>query len=295
MTIKKYISLFGAIILLLIFSLSFFVVRQGQEALVLRFGKIVTNPATNSAKVFSSGSHFKLPFIDQVEKFDVRLQTLDVQSSRLLTAEQKYLLVDYYVKWRINNLALYYTRTEGDSEQAERLLQQKINDSLRAQFGDHTVLEVISDDREKIMSVLREQANLDAENLGIAVIDVRIKRIDLPKEVSQSVFARMRADREKVAAEHRSNGEAQAEAIKAQADAKATIIISTAKTKAAKLRAEGDRKAAQIYANTYSQDKNFYQFYRSMQAYKNVFSNGHTIFVLGPKDQFFQFFNKDKR
>jgi len=294
MGIKKNIIIVLVVIALIIGFVSFFVVNEGQQALLLRFGKIETTPA-GKVKVFDAGPHFKVPFLEQVKKFDVRLQTLDVQSSRLLTAEQKYLLVDYYVKWRINDLALYYTRTEGNSDQAENLLQQKINDVLRAQFGIHTVQEVVSDDREEIMTVLRKQANISAQNLGISVIDVRIKQIDLPKEVSQSVFARMRADREKVAAKHRSNGQAQAEAIKAQADATATVIVSKAKTKAAKLRAAGDHKAANIYAKVYNQDKNFYQFYRSMQAYQTVFNHGQTVFVLDPKSQFFQNFNQIKK
>jgi membrane protease subunit HflC len=294
MTVKNTFSILIVLIVVMLLIASVFTVHEGQQALLLRFGKIITDSKTGSAKVYLSGLHVKMPFINEVQKFDVRLQTLDVQSSRILTAEQKYVLVDYYVKWKIENLPLYFTRTGGNNVTAENLLKQKINDALRAEFGMHKILEVISDDREKIMAVLRKNANISAENLGIAIADVRIKRIDLPEEVSQSVFARMRADREKVAAQHRADGKAQAEAIKAQADASATVIVATAKAQAAKIRAQGEREAANIYAHVYNKNAAFYSFYRSLNAYRNTFDTKQTVLVLKPNSQFFKYFKKSE-
>ena len=195
----------------------FFVVKQGENSIVIRLGDIVSD-AQHQFRVYKPGLHVRMPFVDGVRHFDVRLQSLEEQSSRILTKEQKYLLVDYFVKWRIDNVALYYTRTSGFSLKAERLLKQKINDALRAEFGDHTVTEVISGERINIMRALRQKADKSAESLGIQVIDVRVKRIDLPTEVGASVFERMRAERQQVATKHRSNGRAQGERIRRAAD-----------------------------------------------------------------------------
>ncbi len=288
-TKTMFTIIFSFVIFIFLIS-SIFTVREGQRALIIKMGKIVTTSA-NKPKIIEPGLHFKVPFINSVMRFDIRLQTLDAQSSRILTAEQKYVLVDYYVKWRMIDIPLYYTRTGQNSLFAETLLRQKINNALRVEFSTHTINEVISTDRVNIMDVLRKKANDSAKNLGITVIDVRVKAIELPITVIPSVYASMRANREKVAAHYRFSGKSRAEAIKAQADAKVKVIVATAKTKAAKIRAEGDKKAAKIYAKAYNQNPAFYSFYRSLKAYQNTFNNKKSILVLSPKAAFFKYFN----
>lgn len=282
----------GIILTVVLFMLytTAYTVHQGQRALLLRLGKIITNPVSGQPYVIGPGLHFKWPFVNQVHHFDVRLQTLSVSSSRILTEEQKYVLVDYYAKWRIENLALYYTRTGGFASRAQTLLQQQINDALRAAFGTRSINEVVSGERINIMGILRDAANKSARNLGIKVIDVRIKRIDLPKEVSHSVFARMRAQREQVATQHRANGRAKAEAIRATAEANATVMVAKAKAQAAVVRAMGTNEAANVYAQAYQKDPEFYAFLRSMQAYKQTFNRPEDLIVLRPDDQFFNYF-----
>jgi membrane protease subunit HflC len=289
---KVFLPIF-IIILLGIFA-CFYSVREGQRALLLKLGKIVMN-SSGQPLVIQPGLHLRVPFINQVHTFDVRLQTLDAQSSRVLTEEQKYVLVDYYVKWKIADLPLYYTRTDGFANKAETLLQQKVNDSLRAAFGKQTITEVVSDERGNVMDLLKQKADESAKDLGIEVIDVRIKRIDLPEEVSDSVFSRMRVEREQAATRHRSDGNAKAESIKAEADASVTVILAKAQEKAAKIRAQGDAKAAEIYANAYKKDADFYALYRSLQAYKNVFINKNDVLLLKPDSQFFKYFNNTYR
>jgi membrane protease subunit HflC len=281
----------GLLICLIVAVLScIFTVREGNQVLLLRLGKIEVD-TQGKPKVYQPGIHFKLPFITQARYFDVRLQTLAIESSRIVTEEKKDVLVDYYVKWRVNNLPVYYTRTNGDSHAAEVLLEQQINDGLRAQFGRRTIKEVVANERADIMELLRKKANQRAAELGIDVVDVRLKGIDLPDEVSAAVFERMRAERERVAAEHRSEGKAQAEAIRAQADANVTITLAKAKSEAIKLRGEGDAQAAKIYASAYNKDPKFYSFYQSLLAYGSAFKDKKDILVLSPDSQFFKYFN----
>jgi len=275
---------------LIIILSTIFTVQEGQKAIRLRLGKIVAS-SQDIAKVAKPGLHFKLPLIETVKYFDVRLQTFDMQSSRILTKEQKYVLVDYYVKWKIDDVPAYYTRTGGFSNRAQQLLQQKANNALRAAFGTRSITEVVSGERGEIMSTLKNKLHESARSLGISVIDFRIKRIDLPKEVSLSVHARMRAERERVATKHRSYGRAEAERIRAKADAKVTVIKAQAKMDAAKIKAIGLSKAAAIYSVAYRKDASFYSFYRSLQAYLHSFNAQHNNFlVLNPKTEFFRFF-----
>lgn len=289
----KTLTITAILFILMVVYSSAYTVNEGQQALLLRLGNIQTDTSTGKAYIKGPGLHFKIPFLMQAKIFDARLQTLDIKSSRIMTAEQKDVLVDYYVKWRISNLALYYTRTGGNPRQADLLLEQQINDSLRAEFGRRKIKEVISDDRVNIMDSLNKQANTSAQKLGIDVVDVRIKRIDLPTEVSTAVFERMRAERERVATEHRSTGKANAEAIRAKADANVTITIATAKEEAAKIRSEGDALAAKIYTDAYNQNPQFFAFYRSLEAYRKVFdkNNPNNILVLQPNSEFFKYFN----
>jgi membrane protease subunit HflC len=289
----RYLSGFVFAVLFILIYSCFYTVTQGQQAVVLRLGKIVMNN-NNLPVIKSPGLQFKWPFIDTVQWFDMRLQTLSVDSSRVLTQEQKYLIVDYYAKWRITNIPLYFTRTGGDPETTRTLLQQKINDSLRAQFGKRLLTDIISDARANIMSQLEQEANNSAQQLGIDVIDVRIKRIDLPAQVSLSVFNNMRAGREMVAAKHRADGRAAAEKIQADADATAVIMIAKAQADAAKIRADGDAAASKIYAEAYSKDAEFYAFYRSLDAYTAIFSQQQkdsNYLVLKPDSEFFKYFN----
>lgn len=285
----KSISIIAAVIIVLFAYSSLYTVDEGQQGLLIKLGKLVTNSASQPV-VVNPGLHAKWPLIEQAQIFDTRLQTLDIQSSRIVTAEKKDLLVDYYVKWRITNLALYYTTTSGNIAQAQQLLQQSLNDALRAQFGRRTIRDVVSDERSKIMAALLTQANLSAQTLGLSVTDVRIKRIDLPSEVSKSVYDRMRAERERVATEHRSLGKAKAEAIRANADATVTITIAKATAEAALIRAQGDAAAAKIYATAYQQDPAFYSFFQSLNAYRATFTK-NDILVLQPDSQFFKYFN----
>lgn len=291
MTPKTLITIIIAVAGLILLNGSFYTVSEGQRALVLRLGEIVQDSKTNKAKVEKPGLHFKLPFINSVRYFDVRLQTLDVESSRILTAEQKYVLVDYYAKWRIHNIPLYYTRTGGYSVRAQNLLKQKINDSLRAAFGRRTIKEVIATERTNIMGLLNKRANKSAESLGIEVTDVRIRGIELPRQVREAVYQRMRTEREQVATRLRSQGMAKAEAIRADTDAKYAITVAQARANAQRIRASGDSEAAKIYTDAYNRNPKFYAFYRSLQAYQQVFTNKDTVMVLKPNGDFFKYFN----
>ncbi|MBT4885067.1 MAG: protease modulator HflC [Legionellales bacterium] len=281
------IAVFAAALLLLT---SVFTVNEGEKGIVLRLGEIIQNDNSEYYS-YNPGIHIKLPFIEQVKKFDVRLRTFNVPSSRILTKEQKMVHVDYYVKWRIKNVAKYYKTTNGLLMHAQRLMEQRINNALRASFGERTISDVISAERENIMTTLRDKANENSENLGIEVVDVRLKRIDLPKEVSISVYQRMRADREKVATKYRSDGRSQAEKIRATADADVTVILATAKADSASIRAKGDGEAATIYNSAYEKDSKFYNILRSLQAYENSFNSKKDFLVLKPNIEYFKYFH----
>lgn len=285
---NKIIGLLALLVLCILVYSSTYVVVEGQQAIILRLGSIVTN-SKGMPKVVNAGLHFKFPLINQVRKFDVRLQTLSIQSSRILTKEQKYVLVDAYAKWRIKNLPLYFQRTDAYPKRADMLLQQQINDALRAEFGKRTIRDMVSGARLDTMTVLKKAANKSAQGLGIEVVDVRIKRIDLPAEVSMSVFERMRAQREQVAAEHRAGGKAAGETIRAKADASVTVMLSQAKRKAAQTLAEGSAAAAQIYADAYGKAPEFYSFYQSLQVYKQAFNNKRDILLLDTQHPFFKY------
>ncbi|MBT4804228.1 MAG: protease modulator HflC [Legionellales bacterium] len=285
----KNIAIASFAVLLLILT-SIFTINEGEKGIVLRLGEIVQND-NNQYYSYNPGIHIKIPFIEQVKKFDVRLRTFNVPSSRILTKEQKMVHVDYYVKWRIKNVAKYYKTTNGVLMHAQRLMEQRINNALRASFGERTITDVISAERENIMSTLRDKANENSDNLGIEVVDVRLKQIDLPKEVSLSVYQRMRADREKVATKYRSDGKSQAEKIRAAADADVTVILATAKATSADIRAKGDGEAAEIYNNAYEKDSKFYNILRSLQAYENSFKSKKDFLVLKPNIEYFKYFH----
>jgi len=270
---------------------SLYVVSEGHSALLLRLGKLEKNSDGMPAN-FGPGLHYKTPIINNVRVFDTRLQTLDIKSSRIVTQEKKDVIVDYYVKWRIKNLAHYYKRTGGNAFNAENLLEQFLNTSIRAEFGKRTIADVVSGERDDVMDILKEKADESAKDLGIEVVDVRIKGIDLPSTTSSAIYQRMRANMEKIANRHRADGRGKANAIRAEADKTAAVTLATARSEGSKIRAKGAAKAENIYINAYSKDTDFFAFYRSLEAYKKAFNNKADIMVLDKKSQFFDYFKQ---
>lgn len=268
---------------LLVLWLSAFTVDQREYALVFRLGEIV------SVKK-EPGLYFKVPFVDNVRYFDKRILTLNwVEPDRFITSEKKNVLVDSFVKWRIIDPAKYYVSVKGDEVQAERRLSQTVNDGLRAEFGKRTIHEVVSGERSKIMEILRQRADRDSRQMGIQVLDVRLKRVDLPQEVSESVYQRMEAERKSVANKLRSDGAADAEKIRADADRQREVIIAEAFREAQRIKGEGDAKASEVYAQAYGKNPEFYAFYRSLDAYRNSFKSKSDVMVLDPSSDFFKY------
>ena len=290
MNVTKFVVGVLVFAVLLFMTTSLFIVTQGQHGMLLRLGRIVTDKKTGEVKVFSPGLHVKVPFIETVRIFDTRLQTIDIKSSRIVTKEKKDVIVDYYVKWRIENLAHYFKSTSGNQLKAETLLEQQINTSLRAQFGKRTISDVVSSDRGDVMEVLRQSAESQAAQLGIHVVDVRIKGIELPANTSNAIYQRMRADMQKIANGHRADGSAAAEAIQAGSDARVTIIIAKARSDGQVMRGQGQALAATIFAKAYNQNKEFFAFYRSLKAYQASFNSKQDILVLDPSSAFFDYF-----
>lgn len=275
--------------LLVLFS-GMFTVNEGESALLLRLGELTTD-SNGEVKVIGPGLHFKVPFIYQVKIFDTRLQTLDIQSSRMVTREKKDVMVDYYVKWRIKNLPKYFKTTGGNAFQVDTLLEQQFNTVLRAEFGKRKISDLVSGERDDVMVILKKRAAESAASLGIQVVDVRVKGIDLPSNASLSVYRRMRADMQKIANRHRADGQSMAEATRAGADAEVTLILAKANSDAAKARARGQAQAARIYNRAYSQSPEFFAFYQSLIAYQNTFTSSKDILILSPDNKFFTYFN----
>ncbi len=270
----------GAILLI---SMSVFTVDETQLAVRFRLGEIVEDD-------YEPGLHFKMPLINNVRKFDKRIQTLDAEPERFLTVEKKNLIVDSFVQWRISNVGRFYTSVAGDMRQANIRLDQIMKDEMRSEFSKRSLQSAVSGERGQIMDALTTSTNIEATQLGIDVVDVRIKRIDLPAEVSNSVYARMRAERERVARDFRSRGREAAERIEADADRQSTVIEAEAFRDAEKLRGSGDASAAEIYASAYTKDPEFYSFYRSLNAYRGSFTGQGDIMVLEPDSEFFRYF-----
>jgi len=255
---------------------SIVVVSEGTRGIMLRFGK-VQRDADNKVAIYTPGLHFKIPFIDNLKALDARIQTLDGQADRFVTVEKKDLLVDSYVKWRINDFGRFFTTTGGgDYAQAANLLRRKVNDRLRSEIGSGA------------KNALNSGQDSTAE-LGIEVLDVRIKQINLPDEVSSSIYQRMRAERDAVAREHRSQGKEKAAFIQADVDRKVTLIIANAEKTAQELRGEGDATAAKIFADAFGKEPEFYSFIRSLKAYESSFSNSDNLLILKPDSDFFRF------
>lgn len=281
----------GVVIVLLLAALAafsaVFTVSQWELAIRLQLGEIVDSE-------YEPGLHWMWPLINNVERFDGRLQTLDADPQRFLTAEKKFVIVDSYAKWRISNVAQYYRSTGGDIGKTSRLLSERINTALRDEFGKRTIQEAVSGERTEIMELLRKAADEQAAELGVEIRDVRIKRIDFPPEVSGSVYERMRTERERVAKELRAEGSEKAEQIRADAERQRTVILAEAYKTAEELRGEGDAKAAEIYAKAYNKNPEFYAFYRSLRAYDSVFQQGDSTMLLQPDSEFFKYFKNEK-
>ena len=283
MTQGKMISLLLILAVLVVGSMSIFTVDEREKAIMFKFGEIVGTD-------FAPGLHFKIPFVNNVSKFDSRIQTMDAQPERFLTSEKKNVIVDAFVKWKIDNVSKFYTATGGDADRANIRLSQFIKDGLRGEFGKRTIKQVVSGDRNEIMDILTVEANKQAQEFGIDIVDVRIKRIDLDKNISDSVYRRMEAERQRVAKELRAQGEQEAETIRAKADKERTVILAEAFRKAEEIRGQGDQEAANIYATAYNKDKEFYALYRSLNAYRNSFANKEDILVVQPTSEFFKYF-----
>ncbi len=285
MSSNKLVALIAAVLVVIGVSLSAFTVKQWELAIKLQLGEIVDAE-------YKPGLHWMIPFVNNVKIFDGRIQTMDANPQRFLTGEKKDVIVDSFVKWRISNVGQYYRSTGGSALRTATLLSERINTSLRDEFGKRTIAEVVSGERAEVMALLTKEADEKANELGVEVIDVRIKRIDLPSEVSGSVYERMRAERERVAKDWRAQGDEAAERITADADRQRTVILANAFRDAEKLRGEGDAKAAAIYAKAYNTNSEFYAFYRSLSAYRSVFSDSGNMMVLKPDSEFFKYFNK---
>lgn len=283
MNTKSFFTLIGLFIAAMVVSSSVYIVTEYERAVVLRFGRLQNIDVP-------PGLHFKIPFADRVRKFDGRLMTADMRPESFFTIENKRLIVDSYIKWRVKNVENYYKATGGDEGIAAERLAQRVADGLRNQFGRRTLHEVVSGKRDELMQELTLSINSVSEDLlGLEVIDIRVKRIDLPTDVSDSVFARMAADREKEAREYRSKGKEQAEVIRADADRQRAVLEANAYRDAERLRGEGDARAAAIYAEAYNKDPEFYAFVRSLNAYTNTFNSKDDLLVVDPNSEFFRY------
>ncbi len=281
----KNIVLIVLAIIVFILATSTYTVNQRDTAIKFRFGEIV------EANI-KPGLHFKIPFVNTVEKFSTLILPLDAQPDRFLTGEKKYVKVDFFVKWRISNVDTFYRATRGNLQRARDRLESIMKDGLRNEFSTRTVKQAITGERGEIMTELRDKAAASAKSLGIEIVDARVSQIDFPESVSESVYERMRSERERVAQDFRARGRAEGEKIRAIADRQAVIIEANAYRDAEKIRGGGDAKSAEIYARAYQADPEFYSFYRSLGAYEKSLGNGGDIMVVEPDDEFFKYFKK---
>lgn len=288
---KNYASiLLGVIVaLILLVSSSVYIVDQRQQAILFQLGEVVDVKT-------SPGLYFKIPIAQNVRYFDSRILTMDTaEPERFITSEKKNVLVDLFVKWRIVDVKQYYVSVRGDEMLAQTRLSQTVNSSLRDEFGNRTVHDVVSGERDKIMEIMRQKADADARKIGVEVVDVRLKRVDLPQEVSESVYRRMEAERKRVANELRSTGAAESEKIRADADRQREVVLAEAYRNAQQIKGGGDAQAAAIYAEAFQANPEFYAFYRSMDAYKQSFRDKGDMMVLEPNSEFFKYLKSTGR
>ncbi len=276
------------VVLAILVGSSVFTVREDQYAVLFRLGEIQRSD-------FEPGLHFKLPLVNNIVKFDRRILNLASRQERFLTSEKKDVLVEAVVKWRIADVRDFYTATRGDELRAQQTLGQIVKDRMRDEFNKRTLRQVVADQRDEMMANLRTAASSAAESLGIEVVDVRIKRIDLPEQVTEAVFARMRSERAQVANKLRSSGAQMGEQRRAEADRKVQVLLAEAEREAQQLRGEGDARAAEIYAQAYSKDAEFYAFHRSLEAYRQSFKQQGNMLVLDPESEFFEYFQRQKK
>lgn len=288
MPAKSFVGTVVLFVVVLLASMSVYIVQETERAVLLKFGEIVQPD-------IDPGLHVKFPFINSVKKFDARILTVDVRPENFLTVEKKGVEVDWYAKWKIADVSKFYTATNGEVRRADALLSQRINTGLRNQFGERTLHEVISGERDELMTELTTQINgIAFTEFGIEVVDVRVKQIDLPPTVSGAVYSRMQTERQREAAEHRSQGRELAEGIQADADRKRIIIEAEAYREAEQLRGEGDAVAAAVYARAYNKDPEFYAFTRSLKAYEESFNNKGDILLIDPDNDFFRYLNDSR-
>ena len=281
------VGIFFLLVVVLV-SNTLFVISEVERGVTLRFGEIAEAD-------IKPGLHYKIPLVDDLKRFEARILTVDAQPESFFTVEQKRLIVDSYAKWRIADVETYYKSTGGNQRVAANRLAKRVNDGLRNQFGTRTLYEVVSGERDMLMKNITDELNSSVlDSLGIEVVDVRVKRIDLPSEVSDPVFRRMTAERNKEAQELRSTGKEKAERIRASADRERTIELANAYRDAEQLSGQGDAEAARIYAEAYQQDPEFYAFVRSLNAYKSAFSNKGDIMLVEPGSEFFKYLNQSK-
>ena len=274
---------------------SIFHVTEGMEAVVLKLGELNKTPQ-GKVKIYHPGLHFKIPFIEQVKDYDMRLRTLQVDESRVVTNEQKDVIIDAYLEWKVIDISRYYRSTSGSDVRAVLLLKQFLEASLRAEVGKTDIQGLINNKRDALMRTLTESVGEQAKNIGIEVIDVRIKQIDLPASVTESIYQRMRSERQKVAASIRAQGAQLSESIRADADATVTVTLATAERDAKTIKAKALAKAADIYTKAYGRSEKFYDFWRSMKAYQASFNGEKSdVFVLNPEGKFFKYFNRDNK
>lgn len=261
-----------------------FIVDERELAIKFRLGEIVDSD-------FEPGLHFKAPWpLNNVRKFDKRVLTLDTRPERFLTGEKKNVTVDFFVKWRIRDVADYYTTFMGDERQANLRLLQIIKNGLQLEFDERTIRQVVADDRAQMMESMAQKGNMQVADFGIEIVDVRIKQIELPQDVRNSVYERMRAERERIAKDHRAQGEEAAKGIRAVAERGRTVLLAEAHRDSEKIRGEGDARATEIYATAYGRNADFYEFYRSMKAYRSALATGQDVLVLEPDSEFFKYF-----
>lgn len=285
MKLFKLIGGFIVAILVAVLTMAVYTVDEREQALVFRFGEIIR---TDTAP----GLKFKMPFVNTVTFFDDRIQTMDAEPQSYLTLEKKNLIVDSFVKWRIRDVQEYYIRLGGSKARTQSRLSKRVNDAIREEVGRRSVKDVVSGDRIVIMDIVRKATDQEAAGLGIEVVDVRLKRVDLDPAISETVYARMRSERQRVAKELRAQGEEQAEKIRADADRQREILLAEANRTAQEIKGNGDAQATSIYAESFNKDQEFFRFYKSLNAYENTFKDKSDLFILDPNAEFLQYLKK---
>lgn len=283
---NRLLLIIAAVVVVLI-SFSVFTVDEREKAIKFRLGEIVRSD-------YTPGIYVQMPFVNNVRKFDARLQTMDARPTRIITKEKKYVLVDAFVKWRIGDIEKYYITMAGDIRQANVRLDPIVRRQLTQEFGKRTIQDLVAGDRENVMKILTKNVKNEVKKYGIEVIDMRVKRVDFEEDINENVFNRMRTERDRVARERRAKGRAEGERIRADADRQYTTILATAYSKAQTTRGEGDAMAAKIYAEAYGKNKEFYSFYRSLDAYKKSFSSKSDVILVQPDSDFFKYFGDPK-